>query len=231
MSFWSWIGLADKKEISLLQSEMSFLREENKVLQEQNRRLFEYIEENGRKNRDIIVGEISNIREQNEKYRQLFQAGCNDIQDKIGGTEKSVLEKLQTNSDVTTKENNTVLDGIAGVSKLLDDIVGEISNIREQNEKYRQLFQAGCNDIQDKIGGTEKSVLEKLQTNSDVTTKENSAVLDGIAAVSKLLDEKMDNMDTFREDLSSLAESVKYLWTIMKAVWVDSVLSDMDSLG
>ena len=163
MSFWSWIGLADKKEISLLQSEMSFLREENKVLQEQNRRLFEYIEENGRKNRDIIVGEISNI--------------------------------------------------------------------REQNEKYRQLFQAGCNDIQDKIGGTEKSVLEKLQTNSDVTTKENSAVLDGIAAVSKLLDEKMDNMDTFREDLSSLAESVKYLWTIMKAVWVDSVLSDMDSLG
>ena len=231
MSFWSWIGLADKKEISLLQSEMSFLREENKVLQEQNRRLFEYIEENGRKNRDIIVGEISNIREQNEKYRQLFQAGCNDIQDKIDGTEKSVLEKLQTNSDVTTKENNTVLDGIAGVSKLLDDIVGEISNIREQNEKYRQLFQAGCNDIQDKIDGTEKSVLEKLQTNSDVTTKENSAVLDGIAAVSKLLDEKMDNMDTFREDLSSLAESVKYLWTIMKAVWVDSVLSDMDSLG
>lgn len=44
------------------------------------------------------------------------------------------------------------------------------------------------------------------------------------------LDKKINNLESIQETLSSLAESVKYLWSIMKAVWVDSTLSDIESL-
>ena len=62
MSFWSFIGLADKKEIAKLQSEIAVMTEENRLLREDNKNLLQLVSE---KNAECI--EIMTQQHQNEQ--------------------------------------------------------------------------------------------------------------------------------------------------------------------
>ena len=55
--------------------------------------------------------------------------------------------------------------------------------------------------------------------------KKSEEQMNKLVSLSKQLDKKTENMEEIQEKLSGLSE-----WSIMKAVWVDSVLSDIDSL-
>ena len=157
MSFWSWIGLADKQELVALQSEISALRNENKSLQEQNQKLIETLEKTNKKYMDTIINELTNnSRKTNEQ-----------IQDTNGSIK--LLASAISNSQ--------------------KDIFNISSSMKERGEQIVQLL-----------------------------------------SISKELDKKADNMEDIQENIQLLAESTKYMWSIMKAIWVDSVLSDIDSI-
>lgn len=190
MSFWSWIGLADKRDISALQSEISFLREENQKFQEQNCKLLECIEEVCKDKFDILVSGISEVREQNE---ERFSVVDQHIEQLVGSVtdSKTVIANLKIEANTKIDECVRMFDSSNRV-------------IKEMLDGMQSEFKTEYDDIQKKI--------------------------DDNANLLKVLDEKANNIDSMQESLFSLAESIKYLWTIMKAVWVDSVLEDIDSV-
>ena len=157
MSFWSWIGLADKQELVALQSEISALRNENKSLQEQNQKLIETLEKTNKKYMDTIINELTN---NNRKTNEQIQ---------------------DTNGSIKLLAST--------ISNSQKDIFNISSSMKERGEQIVQLL-----------------------------------------SISKELDKKADNMEDIQENIQLLAESTKYMWSIMKAIWVDSVLSDIDSI-
>lgn len=254
MSFWSWLGLPDRKEISTLQLQVNSLREENKALQEQNQNLFKYIEESDKKNRDIIIGEIQDNRKQIEnsiyninKYMELITEDMNNSLRDIVDLNKQITEY----NKISNENYMSIYEACAEVSKVLKT---ESGDIREQAETIRtdilkklqmnfELRNSEKEAILDKISKSEgeiKNILLKLQDeenrsikyilDNNQLIKDNKNQIDKINFCTEDLNKKTDNIDSIQENLSSLAEAIKYLWTIMKAVWVDSVLSDMESL-
>lgn len=252
------------------------------------------------------------ICEHDEKVLNVFKTESDNLCGKVEHTKSEIITKMQGLSEVSTKENTSILKEIVRYSdeieklvsecqksfeksldhiladgellkekgnqldKKIDDIINIMvsnhDNGNKQYEKLLQMFKTESDSLCCKLIELKNNALEKLQENSDVNAKENAIVLneitrcageielmltecqkcidisrDGIfnnsqlikgnesqinnlLSIAKGINENTDNMDEIQESLSSLSESVKYLWTIMKAVWVDSMLSDIESM-
>lgn len=153
---------------------------------------------------NIMVSNNDNGNKQYEKLLQMFKSESDSLCCKLTEIKNNAIEKLQENSEVNTKENTIVLNEITKCA-------GEIEMMLTECKKCMELSQDG--------------ILYNGQL-----MKANESQISNLLSITKDINENTDSMDEIQECLSSLSESVKYLWTIMKAVWVDSMLSDIESI-
>lgn len=59
---------------------------------------------------------------------------------------------------------------------------------------------------------------------------DNASRLLNVADKFEDIDKRTESVEEIHSMVVTLAESVQNLWTIMKLVWVDSLISDIDSL-
>lgn len=258
MGFWSWIGLADKKRVSELQLSINSLIQENQLLREDNTKLLNYFAEakdnyleeilqkieasnssilesiqitnSGIKNitesiriAQKEVGELKSLQNSqygaliekivtfqqnvinlNERIRNQIKLGYDDIKGDSEEKKKIILERLQANNDVSLDNSERLSAEIRKYDTELGDI---LCKINEQNE---EVYQNVC------------SINEVLNN--------NSIKIEKIEDVSINMKNKTDTITEIQSKLVALADSVQNLWTIMKVIWVDSVLSDLDSI-
>ena len=258
MSFWSWIGLADKKEIIELQLSINSLIEENRYLREDNAKLLNHIAEV----KDKCLEEIL----------QKLEAGKNSISESIQIT-NSGIENLAEYIKIVQKEveelkylQNSQYGG------LIEKMVDFQQNAVNLNEKIRDQIRLEHDDIRGDLEEKEKIILQRLQANNDIylanderlsaeirkydaelrdillvikeqndeehqnvcsvneVLNSNSIKMEKIEDASVYMKNKMDSITEIQSKVIMLADSVQNLWTLMKAIWVDSVLSDLDSI-
>ena len=232
MSFWSWLGMADRKDILALESEISSLRKENKTFQEQNCKLLKDIEEANKKNVDVYINKSLKDRKQFEDF----------IYDTKNYLEQLVVSAEDSRKDIAnlTKQINTQISQCIRILNETNGIVSEMGDV------IQQVLKSETNDIREQIDVIRKnaegieSILLKVQEQTDKSyeyilknnqfMKKSEEQMNKLVSLSKQLDKKTENIEEIQEKLSGLSEYITYLWSIMKAVWVDSVLSDIDSL-
>lgn len=228
MSFWSWIGLADKSEILALQSEMSILREENRTLFEQNNQLIEKMQDANKRSLNIVIKEITNNRERTEEIIQ-------NTNERIEYLVKSSIDfKREIMS--SNKQIDIVINECIRSLNEIKHIVGENS------DTIQQVFNSECGNIRDKLELISEKLLEDMNIKFAMCSTENNDILmkiekyeevitkvDELISISKNTQQRTDSIDDVQETLIALSEYVKYMWTITKAIWVDSVLSDIDT--
>lgn len=233
MGFWSWIGLAEKKGITELKSSVDLLIEENQLLREENKKLFEYITDSKNKCVDDIMQQL---RCEREAVYDSLKVTCSEIQ---GLTE--TIDCIQSKIDELKMLQNTSYDEIVKSQKKFEDNKNVIAesfrihqemylssseNILEEMKKYDTELMNCLSRIQKQ---NDKIILDVL-ADKDLLSS-NSVRLADIAKLSGNIDRKADSIEKIHSKVALLAESVQNLWTIMKAIWVDSVLSDIDSMG
>lgn len=258
MSFWSLIGLPDKRIVSGLQEEIRLLRDENKLLQEKNRDLLEKIIDERHKN---VIDMFTKGQESSEAYIHELNSSINELFEKVTGSISNVLMKIseingllnslsnENMSLIKTLNNETkeTTDKIlAKVHEHCVDTNRECDVIKDKiNEAVSLNSKNGCeykNEMMENITNQFSDVIElvnsmqgyiieenrKIAVCEDITT-ENGNYLKKLIANSEQIQNKTKELSSIREDVSILSESVQNLWTIMKAIWVDSVLSDLDN--
>lgn len=258
MGLWTWLGLPDKKDILELRSEMNSLREENKVFQEQNQKLFKHIEESDKRKLDSIINEVQSSRERIEDGVSDVNKHMEQMYDFLNASQKDIIDlQKQINTRISEcigligEGYNVAIKNHDGMRSILENsrdsmqknIEAVGNDITEKIQKKFESDNTEKNVLLDRI--TESSIeIEKVLFKIQNQIKEshqnildnNQLINAGNNQVDKIfsdlgcLDKKINNLESIQETLSSLAESVKYLWSIMKAVWVDSTLSDIESL-
>lgn len=154
MSFWSWIGLPDKKDIQELKSEINSLKEENKV-----------------------YAEISN-------------------------------QLIKLKGDIDTK---------------FDMISGKLSNVCVQMNTFITETNAEFKTVHTDIAEIRDIVYSVQSRSSDLNT-----CLQQFSADLERIKNSVSTFNDIDSDLKSLTEYVNCLWSATKALWVDSLISDLD---
>lgn len=255
MSFWSRIGLAGKKEVSILQESIKALIAENKLLREDNTKLFGYIEE-ARKNcleemfikMDFIQQNVSeSIKKENSEIEKLstfienIKRGIDESQkyqtqeliEKITSCQQTVdtlsrqmkdqiklgCEDIKANSET---QKQIFLERLQGI----DDVNSEHSEkiCSEINKNVKEL-----EAILQNISVQQISVSQSIGAANEVL-KEDKIKIARISDVAASIECKSNSVPEIENKVVALAESLQNLWTLMKAIWVDSILSDIDSL-
>ena len=148
MSFWSWIGLPDKKDMIELKSEINSLKEENKTYAEMNDQLIR------------LAGDI------NKK--------CDMISEEL--------------SDTRTQMNT-----------FIDDINSEFRTLHTDITEIRDTICLRTSDFNKQLSSGMDRINSSISTINDIDS-----------------------------ELKSLTEYVNCLWSATKALWVDSLISDLD---
>ena len=109
--------------------------------------------------------------------------------------------------------------------KYMDTIINELTNNSRKTNEQIQDTNGSIKLLASTISNSQKDIF-----NISSSMKERGEQIVQLLSISKELDKKADNMEDIQENIQLLAESTKYMWSIMKAIWVDSVLSDIDSI-
>lgn len=258
MSFWSWIGLADKKRVGELQLSINSLIEENQLLREDNTKLLNCFAEAKDNYLEEILQKIEASNSSISEAIQIINSGIKNITESIRIVQKEVgeLKSLQSSQ----------------YEALIEKIISFQQNVINLNERIRNQIKLGYDNIKGDSEEKKKIILERLQANNDVTldnserlsaeirkydtelgdilrkiNEQNEEVYENVCSINEVLNNnsikiekiedvsinmknKTDSITEIQSKLVALADSVQNLWTIMKAIWVDSVLSDLDSI-
>lgn len=132
MSFWSWIGLPDKKNIQTLQNEINSLKEENKAYSEMNNQLIRLVGDINKKcdvlsdvlseNRalvnDYIYNNNSNLDKLNTDYQELSKHALRVI-----SSIHALEQQLQESTNTLNKINTNISD--------INEIQNELKSLTE----------------------------------------------------------------------------------------------------
>ena len=214
MSFWSKIGLADEDAINKLQEEIISLREENQRLaeskdillksyiDEQTKNIFEAIRNYGDAMTMEIIRQCQKVSVSYCKSIEELKALLNEMNSKLLFS-MSRLESLTTES----------------INGLGDSIESSLSKAEKEVERIYDML----NTVYDSI---------TLLTNE--TEEIKSAHKESITQLVKLsnqLREETSAMDKeIQAEIEKLGESIVNLWKIMKVVFIESSLNEIDKL-
>lgn len=258
MNFWSFLGLVDKNEILRLDSKINSLKDENELLHQQNYKLLKDMEQNQKINNANVISEISNNREQMKVLLQNNNNCIEQLVDIITGfQEKSILshvhiveqikeciDMLNTNKSVIDKQSNEIkkiVESEGGrnrrqIEERNEEVLETINSCSQMNaqEKVKTLKEIkkyfdDINSSLDKIQEYMNLSYTYLSDDSELI-KDNKKKMEEILSLSQKINKKTENVNDIQEYLMLLSESINYLGTITKAVWVDSILTDIDSL-
>lgn len=251
MSIWSRFGLMDKEDVFALKTEIALLRKENEVFREENSRLLENMKMAYEAKLDMLMSETFYMKEQNEKRfsmneKQFEELSSSAFEISLQLNQKidkciGILEQSNQSANKLADEKGDVLKmECADIKKMTKEFRIQVAETAQQNtellitekniavnkgEKHMEGIETLLNHLQKQICELNQCALQNNQL-----VDESDKKVDKIVDLSEKTEEKVKGMDELQEDLFALAESVKNLWSIMKAVWVDSLLEDMNSL-
>lgn len=177
MSFWSWIGLADKKQLLSLNEDVQILKNDNLALQEQNSKLIELLAANMTDLHRLIENKSDEGKQNIDRHFEAMQAGIESILENIQSLKKR-LEEI--NGNVTQKST---------------ELSTEIASVKETEDRIKHTAIEELDELKKQIADIEKTL----------------------------------SKDEIKEKLTTISESVQELWRIIKAIWVDSVLDDIEA--
>lgn len=259
MSFWSFIGLAGKKEISELQANVSSLIEENRLLREDNNRLFQLITEGNDKCVEKMTQQLQNEQAVLNGSILDVRSDIGQVVEKIGITQRA-FEEFKSSYDTKHEE---IVNSITIYQQRVFDSISKLDNeVKSICDEMQKILGIYTGEIVDHIHSAQelcivniKSILENINkcdshvmANLEEMREQDEKNIQHIYRIKEILDDnasmllnaadKFENIDKQTESVEeihssvvSLAESVQNLWMIMKLVWVDSLLSDIDSLA
>ncbi len=258
MGFWSFIGLVGKKEFSELQSNVSSLIEENRLLREDNKNLFQLITDVNDKcvekmtqqlqnEQEVLAGSILDVRSDIGKlaetlgttHRELeelissYDTKYDDIVNSISNYQQRVLDSI-SKLDKEVKGICDEMQKLLGVStgEIIENIHGAqelcIENIKSILEKIKNNDSSVMANLEEMREQDEKAVQHILKIKEILN--DNASRLLNVADKFEDIDKRTESVEEIHSMVVTLAESVQNLWTIMKLVWVDSLISDIDSL-
>lgn len=207
MSFWTRIGLADKNTIIQLQEEIKSLNEENNRLeQEKNALLKQLIEEQTGKivlaikdSKEEVMHEAAN---QCNELVALYNRLENILNHELGEVTKK-LQDMEANAQDRTLQINDSISKIVDSSetKLKDEIIickKQIANVTDNISLYR-------NESKDAFS-------------------ESGEKLEQLTSIGKVLQANVAGVD----DVRAVNEAIIHLWKILKIVFVDSMLNEIE---
>lgn len=130
MSFWSWIGLPDKRDIQALQSEIDSLNEENKAYAEMNDRLIKLIGDINNKC-DMISGELTADRSQ-------MNTAIADTHSEIGALRTEITE-IKNNILLVQSHSSDFEKRLQHLSADMEHINSSISTINDIDSDLKSL--------------------------------------------------------------------------------------------
>lgn len=248
MSFWSKLGLMDRESFLVIQSEIAELREENIAISEQNRKYLEEIinlrtselQESNKSEIGMLKNDIVSLNKQITNLYELvikFEGNVYDefevLNQKTDTACKQVLDDLMNRSKsvITMKEE---------LFKDIGKIIRKINAIENKIEKETQKCldeNLVIQEVSDQIVAVKEclsAVLEitqktrKISIDNGVLMNTNVQRLTDLMEKTYKIAEKNTELDQISLDVKLLSESLRNLWTIMKFVWIDSVLTDID---
>lgn len=258
MSFWSFIGLTGTKEIAELQSEVSSMIEENRLLRKDNKHLLHLISEKNAEYIEIMTQQHQNEQQLLTDSILNIHTEIKQINVNIGhilqGLEEIKLLQDKNQEEIANKiiyHHQTLYDLIIKIDQEIGDIYNRLEQDSDQNKKdmmnhiriMQEQWKIDSNKLLSEIKNHDidallilkelkdknKELENHILSNKDIL-KNQAVNLLNINEQYKYIDKKTNSIENIQNKLTILAESVHYLWMIMKLVWVDSVISDIDSL-
>lgn len=258
MGFWSFIGLVGKKEFSELQSNVSSLIEENRLLREDNKNLFQLITDVNDKcvekmtqqlqnEQEVLAGSILDVRSDIGKLAETLGTTHRELEELISSYDTKYDDIVNSISNYQQR----VLDSISKLDKEVKGICDEMQKllgvstgeIIENIHGAQELCIENIKSILEKIKNNDSSVMANLEEMREQDEKvvqhilkikeilnDNASRLLNVADKFEDIDKRTESVEEIHSMVVTLAESVQNLWTIMKLVWVDSLISDIDSL-
>ena len=258
MGFWSWIGLADRKDILSLQSEIVCLREENKLYHEENCKLINEIqkanENNFDKFNDYITSENKIIDEKMCAMRDILIKIENSLlnaKEEIIDLNKSVINQIELCKKILENSNQAMHEYKDSLNnkletefvKLSRKIESEKQEINENINKGIVTLTKGDEKITNEIIKTMSCIKKGLGDLKNQISEKNNSIenaslllidiknrIDELNDLSQQIGHKTNDINKIQENILAVAGTMKDLWVIMKAIWVDSVLSDIDEI-
>lgn len=130
MSFWSWIGLPDKKDIQELKSEINLLKEENKAYAEMNDQLIKLAGDINKKC-DMISEELSDTRTQMNTF-------IDDINSEFRTVHTDIAE-IKENTFFAQSRSNDLEKRLQQLSTDIERINSSISTINDIDSELKSL--------------------------------------------------------------------------------------------
>lgn len=132
MSFWSWIGLPDKKDIQELKSEINLLKEENKAYAEMNDQLIKLAGDINKKC-DIISEELSDTRTQMKTFIDGTNSEFRTVHTDIAEIKENTLFAQSRSNDLEKRlqQLSTDIERINSSISTINDIDSELKSLTE----------------------------------------------------------------------------------------------------
>lgn len=258
MSFWSFIGLAGNKEISELQANVSSLIEENRLLREDNYRLFQLITDGNDKCIEKMTQQLQNEQAVLNGSILDVRSDFGEIVENIGLIQRA-LEEFKSSYDTKHEEivngitiyQQRVFDSISKLDMEVKGICDEMQKILgintreivEQIHGSQEICIANIKSILENINKYDSRVIDNLKEMREQDEKniqhihriremldDNASMLLNTADKFENIDKQTESVEEIHNSVVSLTDFTQNLWMIMKLVWVDSLLSDLDSL-
>lgn len=234
MSFWSWIGLPDKKNIQTLQNEINSLKEENKAYSEMNNQLIKLVGDINKKcdvlsdvlseNRalvnDYIYNNNSNLDKLSTDYQELSKHALR-VMSNINALEQQLqestntLNKINTNtSDINEIQNELkslteYVNCLWSATKALwvDSLISDFDDsidFETKKSSFRTIADKSVNDLNRQLC----QLLGAEYKETDISVDMAQRKMDKLNKISQLtIISKLDQIATTQEELDELIRS------------------------
>lgn len=201
MSFWSLIGLPDKKDIQSLQSEMDLLKEENKEYAKMNEQLIRLVGEVHNKCNMISEG----LSDDRTKMNALMAENCSEtdaLRAEITAIRDGILS-VQSSSSDTDKQLEQLSTDIKRVNSCLSTISEIDSDLKSLTEYVNCLWSATkalwLNDI---VSFFDDSIDYEDDSASEISDDSIDFVTDAAEDIAENADEQpVQKISSFFSDL------------------------------
>lgn len=224
-SFWNKIGLVDRNDFTMLYSEIEKLREDNRLMAEQNHQLIELlINQRCGEIKLLISSGIESVEKNiNEETSFIEKCSVNEINEvvecgnKINNLERVIgKEGIQIRDSLSSeliKANEAITDASAEIKSDLTKIIGT---------QYNELL-----IIMDRVQNALNDAQQERENGTLLLEKEAQQICDLIGK-EILKTAKTEELEKILLDMEQVRESLSNLWIVMKAIWVDSLLDDVE---
>ncbi len=232
MSFWTKIGLVDLVTITRIQEEISCLRKENdRLLSEKTEVILRNIDEKSRDN-NIFLDNASKavLEELNNDYLKTHKI-FNDVSKSTNDEIVSIHEALDLSLE-KIKELKAENDKLRF---MLEKI---ISDSEAFNDQILQKTEDAANDTAEKIRNQIIGIngsIKKIKATIDILSSEertnnsyNSMRTEQILFELKEHESSSMKSNALKAEFDSLNDALTNLWKIMKVIFVESALKDLE---